>query len=675
MASRIAEAYVQIVPRIDGVAAGISNQLGGQMTAAGVLGGKSFGAGLKSAIGPAVAVAGAVAIAGVGKFFSEAIAGASAFEAEFEGVNQVFLENAKEVQDFAATAARTTGLTATSALQAAKTLGIFGKSAGLNTAEAAKFSTSLVQLAGDLGSFNDVPTEEALAAIQSGLMGQAEPLRKFGVFLTDAALRQQALEMGIYNGTGALDSQQKMLAAYNLIMNSTLTQQGDFVNYQDTYGNAIKTISSEFKNAKDTIGLAFLPAVANVAVIIRDKVMPVITDFANRINEVFTPELWEGIFSGESLGNLRQNFMDLILKALPGIIDAIVKFIPIMIQNWASMIISLVNSLVAAMPLLIDGAIQFFTAIVDALVIIIPMLITAIVEAIPQIVDALVRTLPVMIAGAILLFTGLVQGLLEILPVLLKAIIDLIPVVVMALISMLPILITGAIELFLGLVTGLIAALPQIITAIVGAIPLLIRAITDALPALIKGAILLFLGIISGLIQALPQIIGAIINAMPELIQALLDAIPLFIDAGFQLIGGLIQGIIGAIPDLINALGQGIGQAIDAGKALLGIKSPSTVFIGIGKDVVDGMTIGIEKNSADPAKAIRQMANGVTASGEAYASFGMLPSLVSPQSSMSSNNTNGSNQVVNYYAAPNQSIDAERALLQAMQRAKVITGW
>jgi hypothetical protein len=87
------------------------------------------------------------------------------------------------------------------------------------------------------------------------------------------------------------------------------------------------------------------------------------------------------------------------------------------------------------------------------------------------------------------------------------------------------------------------------------------------------------------------------------------------------------------------------------------------------------MTIGIKKNSADPAKAISEMANKVMVSGESFASSGMLPSLVSPQTSAGSQSTSGSNQVVNYYAAPNQSIDAERALLQAMQRAKVITGW
>jgi hypothetical protein len=35
----------------------------------------------------------------------------------------------------------------------------------------------------------------------------------------------------------------------------------------------------------------------------------------------------------------------------------------------------------------------------------------------------------------------------------------------------------------------------------------------------------------------------------------------------------------------------------------------------------------------------------------------------------------GSAKTVNYYAAPNQSIDAEQALFQAMRRAKVVANW
>jgi hypothetical protein len=58
MASRIAEAYVQITPRIDGVASKLSSQLSGEMGKVGSIGGKAlsqgvgsnFAAGMKTAL-------------------------------------------------------------------------------------------------------------------------------------------------------------------------------------------------------------------------------------------------------------------------------------------------------------------------------------------------------------------------------------------------------------------------------------------------------------------------------------------------------------------------------------------------------------------------------------------------------------------------------------------------
>jgi hypothetical protein len=235
--------------------------------------------GLSSSIGSLgnnFAIAGA-AFLGASALLGKAVMSASNYEAEFEGVNQVFKEAAASVQAFAETASETAGLSATEALQAAKTFGLFATGAGLGVEEAASFSTSLVQLAGDLGSFNDVPAAEALSAIQSGLMGSAEPLRKFGVFLTDDALRAEALAMKIYDGTGALSSQQKMLASYSLIMRDTQIQQGDFVKYQDTLGNQLKIVQSDFANLTREIGGILIPVIT--------AAMPQIKAMAEEIGE------------------------------------------------------------------------------------------------------------------------------------------------------------------------------------------------------------------------------------------------------------------------------------------------------------------------------------------------------------------------------------------------------
>ena len=227
-------------------------------------------------LGRNFAVVGA-GIVGATALLGKAVMSASNFEAEFEGVNQVFKDAAGSVQAFAEQASRTAGLSATEALQASKTFGLFATGAGLGVEAAADFSTTMVQLAGDLGSFNDVPTAEALAAIQSGLMGQAEPLRNFGVFLDDARLKQEALNMGIYDGTGPLSTQQKMMASYSAILAQTTVQQGDFVKYGDTLGNQLKTISSDFSNLTRDIGLMLIPVIT--------EAMPVIKAMATEIGE------------------------------------------------------------------------------------------------------------------------------------------------------------------------------------------------------------------------------------------------------------------------------------------------------------------------------------------------------------------------------------------------------
>jgi hypothetical protein len=217
-----------------------------------------------------VAVIGGLAAATTGLVSS--IKSASNFAAEYEGVSQVFGKAAASVQAFAKEASRTAGLSQTEALQASKVFGLFASKAGMNQEAAADFSTTLVQLAGDLGSFNDVPTEEALAAIQSGLMGQAEPLRKFGVFLTDIKLREEAKNLAIYDGVGALNDQQKMMASYSLILKETNIQQGDYLKYADTFGNATKTITKDLANLQIEIGQAVLPAIESLLPAVRELI-------------------------------------------------------------------------------------------------------------------------------------------------------------------------------------------------------------------------------------------------------------------------------------------------------------------------------------------------------------------------------------------------------------------
>ncbi len=245
-----------------------------------------------------LAVGGALAGATAG--LVKSVKAASNYAAEFEGVNQVFGDAAKSVQAFADTAAKTAGLSATEALQASKVFGLFANSAGLSGQSAADFSTSLVQLAGDLGSFNDVPTADALAAIQSGLQGQAEPLRKFGVFLTDDALKQEYLAQTGQKVVGALSAQQKMMASYGLIMKQTTIQQGDFTKYGDTMGNSLKTLTKTMEDLSAEIGQQLVPVIEQVLPTFQAMIPVIGQQLKDAVASVDWKAFFEAIINGIS---------------------------------------------------------------------------------------------------------------------------------------------------------------------------------------------------------------------------------------------------------------------------------------------------------------------------------------------------------------------------------------
>jgi hypothetical protein len=59
---------------------------------------------------------------------------------------------------------------------------------GLARNAAAEMSMSVVELATDLSSFNNLPTEQVIQDIQSALVGNTETLRKYGVVANQAEI-------------------------------------------------------------------------------------------------------------------------------------------------------------------------------------------------------------------------------------------------------------------------------------------------------------------------------------------------------------------------------------------------------------------------------------------------------------------------------------------------------
>ena len=187
----------------------------------------------------------------------------------------IFGEASTEIKRFADTAASSLGLSKQAALDAAATMGTFGKSAGLAGTDLSNFSIEMVKLSGDLASFHNANPADVALALGAALRGEAEPIRKFGVLLNDAAVKAQAMKMGLYDGTGALSAQAKVLATQKLILEQTSDAQGDFARTSDGAANQQRILAAQVSNAKVAIGQAFLP--------ILEAVLPVLVNFATAI--------------------------------------------------------------------------------------------------------------------------------------------------------------------------------------------------------------------------------------------------------------------------------------------------------------------------------------------------------------------------------------------------------
>jgi hypothetical protein len=198
-------------------------------------------------------------------------------------VDTIFAESARQFDDWSESAAKAFGQSKKDALDGVATFGIFGKAAGLTSDDLVAFSTTLTELASDLASFNNTSVDDALTALGSGLRGEAEPLRRFGVLLDDATLRQAALRKGLIDTTSqALTPQQKVLAAYDEILKQTNVQQGDFARTSESLANQQRILKAETQNLRTELGQKFIPIVNDAT-----KALIFLVDAANKLEDGF----------------------------------------------------------------------------------------------------------------------------------------------------------------------------------------------------------------------------------------------------------------------------------------------------------------------------------------------------------------------------------------------------
>lgn len=228
-----------------------------------------------SNVGKSLTVAFTAPLIGASAAMVKGIQDATDLNETISKTGEVFGQSAKDIEAWAETSATAMGQSKVQALDAASTFGIIGKSAGMAGEELVQFSTQFTQLASDMASFFNTEPQEAVTAIGAAFRGESEPIRKYGVLLDDATMRQKALELGIISTVKtALTPQNKILAAQALILEKTKTAQGDFARTSGGLANQMRILKAEVTNLSAELGGILLPIATKVMKLVREDLVP-----------------------------------------------------------------------------------------------------------------------------------------------------------------------------------------------------------------------------------------------------------------------------------------------------------------------------------------------------------------------------------------------------------------
>lgn len=193
-------------------------------------------------------------------FLKDGVKAAANLNETLSKVDTVFGPAAAKVKAQADEMAQAFGLPKGPMLDAAASIGLIGKASGLSEAGAAGMSNQMAKLAADASSFYNVPLDEALNKIKSGLVGESEPMRAFGVLLNEDAVSAEALRLGLVKNKDELTEQSKVAARASLIMGGLKDASGDLERTQGSASNQGRKFSGTMENLGASVGELLLPA-------------------------------------------------------------------------------------------------------------------------------------------------------------------------------------------------------------------------------------------------------------------------------------------------------------------------------------------------------------------------------------------------------------------------------
>ncbi len=428
-----------------------------------------------------------------------------------------------------------------------------------------KLGVSVANTDGSLRNSETVywETIDALAKLEEGAERDALSIQIFG----KSAQELNPLIAQGSQGIAALTEEARRMGA--VMSEDALAKLGNF-------DDSIQRIKAGTSAAKNALGMVLLPQLQLIA----DDGVTLLGDFTRGLND-----------AGGDWGKIS----DVIGTTIGGLANIMLESIPQIISTGMEIVGSIGNAVIDNLPMLIDTASQMIFTLLQGLISALPQLTEGALQLVLSLVNGIVANLPALLQAALSMIVTLATGIGQALPELIPAVIQAIITIVETLIANLDKILEASFAIIEGLTTGLLSALPLLIDALPKIIEGIINFITNNLPVIVDMGIKLIVQLAEGLIKAIPQLVAKLPQIITALVNGLGKAVQAVWNIGVDIVKGLWEGIKSMSNWLRDMIGQFFGDLIDGIKDLLGIRSPSRVFAGIGENMAQGLAAGFVK--------------------------------------------------------------------------------
>lgn len=533
---------------------------------------------------------------------------------------------------------------------AATSIYAFARSSGATTAQAMDLMSKSMQVAVDSAAYYDKTLSETTETLQSFLKGNYENDAALGVSATETTRNAQAMEMfgKEFNDLTEIQKQQALLQMV-LDAQELSGAMGQASREADSWSNVQGNLNEAWRQFSATQGQAML-----------DALIPAVQEVTS---------LLVGLTDGSlTAGEALQQAFGFISEQAAGLVSQL----PNLTASLGSLSTNLWNGFSQILPQIEDFGLQLIESIKTGIANNYPVLMDSFLEAVTNATASLRDTAGNLVDAGLDLILSLAQGFADGIPSLIEHVPQIVSNIANIINDNAPKILETGVKVIATLAAGLVKAIPTLVQNI----PQIISAIVDVITAF--NWLNLGKTVIDTLGQGIKAMSGAVTGFMESSLKGALDYLKSLpsqaIQWGSEMLSGFIKGLIGNVGSVIKTVSEIAAGVVGTIKGVFQIHSPSRVTNGIGKNLMQGLSIGMKDSSGEVMKTVDDIAS------ELETRFSELQDTLSTQQSnsqaifdawLSTDGQSASSAEVaaRQIAYLNEQLSAQESVLQAAQQA------